>query len=167
MAELNDSEVRGKSGLSTLNVNWKHASLVSSALELADLVRGFGFLLVVAVVVAYAVGSYPLPERSSGEITVKTTPPGATIFVDGTHRGSSPLRVSGLRPGTHQLRAFLPGYKGMVLRVEVLPSANDSLDWMLEPSVPDTRYRQLTLYRELTLVLPGNFADMFGYSWKG
>jgi hypothetical protein len=121
------------------------AATGAAAIDLRNLVRGFGFLLIVAGIVGYAVGALQLRESSYGELTVKTTPPGATIFVDGMHRGASPLHVSGLRPGTHQLRALMPGYKGVVLKVEVLASGRDSVDWMLEPSVPATLYRQLAL----------------------
>jgi hypothetical protein len=113
--------------------------------DVRNLIRGFGFLLIVALVAGYAAGALHFTQRGYGELTVKTTPAGATIFVDGLHRGSSPLRVSGLRAGTHQLRALMPGYKGVAVRVEVLASASDSVDWMLEPSVPAALYRQLAM----------------------
>ena len=121
------------------------AAIAAATLDIRNLIRGFGFLLIVAGVVGYAVGALQLPVRGYGELTVKTTPPGATIFVDGLHRGASPVHVSGLRPGTHQLRAVMPGYKGVVLKVEVLASASDSVDWMLEPSVPAALYKQLAV----------------------
>jgi hypothetical protein len=117
----------------------------AAGLNIRNLIRGFGLLLVVAGVVGYAVGALQLPVHGYCELTVKTTPPGATIFVDGMHRGASPVHVSGLRPGTHQLRAVMPGYKGVVLKVEVLASASDSVDWTLEPSVPATLYKQLAM----------------------
>ncbi len=113
--------------------------------DVGKLICGFGFLLIVVAIGGYLVGRLQLPEHGLGEITVRTTPSGATIFVDGLHRGSSPVRVSGLRPGTHQLRAVMPGYRGVILSVEVLPSANDSLDWMLEPSLSGALYKQLAV----------------------
>jgi hypothetical protein len=122
-----------------------------AAVDGRTLVRGFGLLVILAALVGYAAGALQLPERESGEITVNTNPPGATIFVDGMHRGSTPLRVSGLRPGTHQLKAVMPGYKGVVLQLEVLPSRKDSLDWMLEPDLPETFHQRLALWPAETL----------------
>jgi hypothetical protein len=58
------------------------------------------------------------------------------------------VRLSGLRPGTHQLRALKPGYKGVVLLVEVFPSKNENLNWMLEPE------NQAELYRQLAALQP-------------
>jgi PEGA domain len=101
----------------------------------------FGVLLISAVVVGFSFAWLQMPPN--GELTVKTTPSGATIIVDGLPRGSSPVRLSGLRPGTHQLQAVMPGYKGAVLQVEVFPSQNESLDWMLEPTHSEGLFRQL------------------------
>lgn len=43
------------------------------------------------------------------EITVSTTPPGATVVVDGVAVGPSPAKVK-LNPGPHRLRASMSGY---------------------------------------------------------
>jgi hypothetical protein len=42
-------------------------------------------------------------------ITITTTPPGATVLVDGAAVGSSPVVVP-LNPGPHRLRATMSGY---------------------------------------------------------
>ncbi|MBX5482605.1 MAG: PEGA domain-containing protein [Myxococcaceae bacterium] len=43
-------------------------------------------------------------------LEVKTTPPGAEIFVDGHYQGLSPLTVDKLAPGDHYVTAKRPGY---------------------------------------------------------
>jgi hypothetical protein len=119
----------------------RHSGRHVPSILLSRTFRLFGVLLIAAVVVGFSLTWLQMPP--DGELTVKTTPSGAMIIVDGLPRGSSPLRLSGLRPGTHQFQALMPGYKGAVLQVEVFPSKNESLDWMLEPTHSEGRFRQL------------------------
>jgi hypothetical protein len=48
------------------------------------------------------------PERSS--FWLRTSPSNASVFVDGTLRGTTPLHVEDLQPGEHTLRVEAPGY---------------------------------------------------------
>lgn len=49
-------------------------------------------------------------ENAKGEITVRTEPPGARVWVDGQYRGTSPVLVAGLSAGKHLVAATQGGY---------------------------------------------------------
>lgn len=49
-----------------------------------------------------------IAERGFGELRVDTTPPGALVWVDGREALTSPVRVSGIVPGTHYVSIKLP-----------------------------------------------------------
>jgi hypothetical protein len=46
----------------------------------------------------------------AGDLTVTTTPAGATVFVDGQPRGQTPATVRGLSPGQHVIRIVREGF---------------------------------------------------------
>jgi len=48
---------------------------------------------------------------ATGTLRVETTPSGATVRIDGTHVGTSPVERSGLAPGLHSVQASRPGYQ--------------------------------------------------------
>lgn len=47
---------------------------------------------------------------SRGIFVVETTPPGATVWIDGQDRGLTPLRLEDVTPGIHGVRLDLAGY---------------------------------------------------------
>lgn len=49
-------------------------------------------------------------ENAKGELTVRTEPPGARVWVDGQFRGTSPVLVAGLGAGNHVVAATQGGY---------------------------------------------------------
>jgi hypothetical protein len=51
----------------------------------------------------------PAETLVTGELRVTTEPPGLRVLVDGAERGTSPLLVAGLGPGTHAVRVEGPG----------------------------------------------------------
>ena len=54
-----------------------------------------------------------LPDAPNGtEVTLKTTPPGATVTVDGVAVGQGPVTLK-LRPGPHRVSAQASGYYPM------------------------------------------------------
>lgn len=61
----------------------------------------------------------PIAHPPTGAIRVKTTPPGATVLVDGRPKGTSDLTVAKLAAGTHELRLELPEYEPYVTQVFV------------------------------------------------
>jgi tetratricopeptide (TPR) repeat protein len=78
-----------------------------------------------------------------GSLTVKTTPPGAMISVDGKLRGASPITLSNLLSGGHQLRGTKEGYREFIQQVMVTPYATENLHWSLEPIIPQLSNEQL------------------------
>jgi len=72
-------------------------------------------------------------------LTVESDPPGAVIRVDGLVAGVAPLRLEGVRPGTHRIQAALAGFDDAVS--EIGGSAGASLKAqmnMLPAPVPYT-----------------------------
>ena len=49
-------------------------------------------------------------EGDNGSVTIETTPPAAAVYIDEVYRGKSPITVTGLVPGTHQMMLSLEGY---------------------------------------------------------
>jgi len=68
-----------------------------------------------------------------GELTVRTTPAGARVYLDGSQVGISPVRLSNVPTGVHEVRAVFPGYSEGQAHVEILPSATQKLVWDLSP----------------------------------
>lgn len=60
-----------------------------------------------------------LAENAKGELTVRTEPPGARVWVDGQYRGTSPVLVAGLAAGKHLVAATQGGYA--LAQVELSP----------------------------------------------
>jgi hypothetical protein len=50
------------------------------------------------------------PQQSNGNVTVHSSPPGASILIDGVYQGTTPATISGLSQGNHIIRLALSGY---------------------------------------------------------
>ncbi len=101
-------------------------------------------ILVIAAGLAF-VGTffYQYWKPKYGSLVIKTTPPGAMISVDGKFRGVSPITLTDMRSGSHQLRGTKEGYKEFVQQVTVMPYAAESVHWKLESMVPQLSNEQL------------------------
>ena len=64
-----------------------------------------------------------IAERGYGELRVDTTPPGALVWVDGREALTSPVRVSGIVPGTHYISIKLPSVDTYTEVVEIQKDA--------------------------------------------
>lgn len=51
------------------------------------------------------------PGTETGTLSVTTTPGGATVSLDGTYRGLSPLTLTGVSDGSHELKISKTGYQ--------------------------------------------------------
>jgi len=107
------------------------------------LVLSLGLLVLAAILSAATAFFYLSLKPKYGGLVVKTTPAGATIFVDGKSRGSSPLTVGELRSGGYQIKAVKEGYKERVQQVEVVPYSTENLHWKLEPLIAKLSNEQL------------------------
>jgi tetratricopeptide (TPR) repeat protein len=101
-------------------------------------------ILVLCALIAFATAFFAQYWKPKyGGLIIKTTPPGALISVDGKLRGASPITVSNLRSGGHQLKGTKDGYKDFVQQAMVMPYATENLHWNLEPIVPQLSNEQL------------------------
>ncbi len=80
--------------------------------------------------------SPPAP-RSTGTVTVTSTPNAALVFVDGNYQGKAPQSVT-LYPGTHTFRLSLPGYNDYTTSVYVSANSIQRLDAALGAAVIGT-----------------------------
>jgi hypothetical protein len=60
------------------------------------------------------------PGATTGALRVESRPSGAAVFVDGIAVGTTPLLVSDLAPGPHQVRLELPGHRPWSTRTTIL-----------------------------------------------
>jgi hypothetical protein len=81
---------------------------------------------------------------SAGSIRIKTDAPGAEVFLDGTRAGQTPLSLTDVPPGTHELRFVKEGFREATRSVNVPATGSLRLFVVLEaiegplPAVPRT-----------------------------
>jgi hypothetical protein len=80
-----------------------------------------------------------------GALTITTNPPGASAYVDGALRGTTPLTFASLAPGDHRVRVAKAGYlensrvvavpsgRSTSLRVDLTPGADNVIRMQTEP----------------------------------
>jgi TonB family protein len=61
----------------------------------------------------------PVQTAAPTLLHVETTPPGATLYVDGEAKGVTPLDISDIAPGVHEVRVELAGYETQTQAVEI------------------------------------------------
>ncbi len=76
----------------------------------------------------------PTAAAERGYLTVITDPPGATVLIDGTETGRTPLQQHALAEGTYTVEVRLAGHESQSRQVVVQTSAPANLDLRLERS---------------------------------
>jgi tetratricopeptide (TPR) repeat protein len=112
-------------------------------IKIKTLMIGLAVLGLCALIAFTTVFFYLYWKPKYGTLTIKTTPPSASIFVDDELQGPSPITLPDLRSGAHRLKVTKEGYKELVQQVMVMPYATDSLHWNLEPIIPQLSNEQL------------------------
>ncbi|MDM7997373.1 MAG: tetratricopeptide repeat protein [Acidobacteriota bacterium] len=112
-------------------------------IKVKTLILGIVLLVVTAVLAFMGAFFYQYWKPKYGSLVIKTTPPGAMISVDGKFRGVSPITLTDMRSGSHQLRGTKEGYREYVQQVTVIPYATESVHWKLESVVPQLTNEQL------------------------
>lgn len=88
---------------------------------------------ILAVTAGEAVTLPPIVlERVDGLVTVRSSPSGAGVTVDGNYRGETPLEMA-VTPGAHDVRVFRLGYAPWNERVRVVSGRERNLDVTLDP----------------------------------
>lgn len=75
--------------------------------------------------------------RSTGTVSVTSSPSAALVYVDGTYMGKVPMTVT-LYPGTHAFRLSLSGYNDYTANVYVTANTNQNLNAIMSPAVYGT-----------------------------
>lgn len=70
----------------------------------------------------------------TGSVSIVSSPSGADVLLDGGYRGRTPITMSGLTLGRHELVLELPGYARYTDTVEVQNGVMTYLDPVLTPS---------------------------------
>ncbi|MCB9591523.1 MAG: PEGA domain-containing protein [Sandaracinaceae bacterium] len=89
-------------------------------------------------------------------LTVRTTPEEASVFVDGTFRGTTPLELE-LNEGDHSLRITAPRHHEVIREITAQAGQTDLLSIELEPLPPEMLEARPTEWYEepLTWILVG------------
>jgi serine/threonine-protein kinase len=66
-----------------------------------------------------AVDDNPLLREHGARILVASSPPGATVFLDGKEQGVTPVALTGLMQGDYRVRVEAPGFASWSTKVEV------------------------------------------------
>lgn len=88
---------------------------------------------------AYAEERRRVASSASGDLTLRTEPVGAQVWIDGSYRGVSPLMVGGLSAGPHVVSAALGGFQ--LAQAELAPGSEVLKLESAELSVPWQRAR--------------------------
>jgi tetratricopeptide (TPR) repeat protein len=104
---------------------------------------GIAILILAAGVAFMGTFFYQYWKPKYGSLVIKTTPAGAMISVDGKFRGVTPITLTDMRSGGHQVKGIKEGYKEFTQQVMVIPYAAENVHWKLEPVVPQLSNEQL------------------------
>jgi tetratricopeptide (TPR) repeat protein len=86
-------------------------------------------IVAAAIFGALALGGPPV----GGSVVIRTTVPGASVFVDGEFRGVSPVTISHLAPEAHALRVEKGGFEPLVTSL-VVREEHSERDFELSPA---------------------------------
>jgi len=76
----------------------------------------------------------PVETRVRGELSIDSTPPGARVLINGIARGSTPLVLQNLAPGSYTIRLILPGRPGVTRSASITAERpRTSVSASLEP----------------------------------
>jgi tetratricopeptide (TPR) repeat protein len=112
-------------------------------IKVRTLLLSVGILFLIGMVSFVGAFSYLYLKPKYGGLIVKTTPPGATIILDGKERGTSPITLGDLRSGGHQVKAVKDGFEVSIQEVEVVPYSTENLHLALKPLVANLTNEQL------------------------
>ncbi|HET6583262.1 MAG TPA: PEGA domain-containing protein, partial [Nannocystaceae bacterium] len=110
-----------------------------------------GFEEVGALIEAKAAAAASSIERLRAAVAMvelESTPPGATLEVDGTRIGTTPTALE-LAPGTHRVRVTKPGFRAQTIEVEAIEGLRKTIELPLVAEVADTSERDHRRQRAL------------------
>lgn len=93
-------------------------------------------LRVLLAALAIAAGAAPganAPPDGEALLRIQSEPPGASVRIDGTHRGVTPLTLEEIPPGEHLLSLSAPGYRDHHQTLTLGAGTRRTVDVALEP----------------------------------
>ncbi len=70
--------------------------------------------------------------KTTSSLTIKSTPPGAKIYIDGQLQGLTDLIISSFAPGSYEIRLVKEGYKEWKRTAVILSAQDQEIDAILE-----------------------------------
>ncbi len=86
----------------------------------------------------YATGQVVLNYSKTGYVYISTTPTSAGVYVDNTYRGTTPVRVSELRYGSHKISVIKSGYSSVNFYAQVYPELTTAISNLALAPVSNT-----------------------------
>jgi hypothetical protein len=77
----------------------------------------------------------PTPD-TTGQINVGSTPTGASIYLDTTYRGITPLTLANIPQGSHSITLKINGYQDWTSSVNVVAGSYTQVSGVLNPGQP-------------------------------
>lgn len=93
-------------------------------------------------------------EGPRARASLLTVPQGAAVFVDGSYRGGSPLRLGDMRPGVHLVRALKDGFRPWGGKIRLKANRQRRLKLTLEPTARRKQFSRH--FRKLSAELIGD-----------
>jgi len=78
------------------------------------------------------------PEKTTGSISVSSSPSGANVYLDNTYKGITPLTITDVSQGYHSIEYRLDGYKNCFKSVQVTAGETSDAYCDLQPIPPAT-----------------------------
>ena len=72
--------------------------------------------------------------KHPAEITIESSPPGAVVEIDGSSRGTTPLKME-LVPGKHEMVVQKEGYEQLQRELMIVEGVRENSSFVLQPSV--------------------------------
>jgi tetratricopeptide (TPR) repeat protein len=136
----NDGTLLGKEGGGDKRQNVRRPAQI----RVRTLMLGIGILALCFLISFAAAFFYQNWKPKYGGLTIKTTPPGALIYLDGKlQKSASPITLSKLLSGGHRLKIVKEGYEELFQHVTVVQYATENLHWNLAPIVLHLSNEQL------------------------
>ncbi len=69
------------------------------------------------------------------KLYANSTPPGANVYLDGSFKGTSPISINNIQPGSHQLKFTMQGYQDLEQTVYFSSGENKTVNAQLSPII--------------------------------
>jgi hypothetical protein len=99
---------------------------------------------------------------SAGSLFIDSTPKGADVYVDGNYQGTSPVTVSGVTAGSHQVEFHLAGYEVLTSTENVAAGQGTVVNLVMVPYSSSTDSGSI----DITSNIPGALVYLDGI-YKG